>query len=291
MRKSLLALLTLSLALLSFLITPSMALNSGGSPIPIYYNYYNYYSLNAEGFGFSFNNSNNWVETNFISITINLPSSLPNNYQINNAYSIVVGLSPYPVSNINIFNSPLEAYVELFSNPPNTYPNEIGFVVSYGSTVFYSYTTLYSSFAGTQLTITISYTGNGFGVQFSDSNGFSHSVSVSSVNFVPYGALILGSLIPNGNYYYYPVGNMLPNASVNFSYTISSFTIEGNPATSVDITTLGLEGNTAIYTSSSNWFKWVSGSVVITNAVAYTYTDLARIGGSAQINYTASQLY
>lgn len=128
-------------------------------------------------------------------------------------------------------------------------------------------------------------------MQFSDSNGFSHSVSVSSVNFVPYGALILGSLIPNGNYYYYPVGNMLPNASVNFSYTISSFTIEGNPATSVDITTLGLEGNTAIYTSSSNWFKWVSGSVVITNAVAYTYTDLARIGGSAQINYTASQLY
>ncbi|ACR41157.1 hypothetical protein [Saccharolobus islandicus] len=290
MRKSLLALLTLSLALLSLLITPTMALNSGGSQIPIYLTSV-YTSSILQGLGFSFNNSNNWVETNYISITINLPSSPPNSYQINNAYSIIAGLSPYPVSNINIFNNLLQAYVELFTSPPYTYPNEIGFVVSYGSTTFYSYTTLYSSFAGTQLTITISYTGNGFYVQFSDSNGFSHSVSVSSVNFVPYGALILGSLVPNGNYYYFPIGNMLPNASVNFSYTISSFTIQGNPATSVGMATISPQYGTPIYVSSTGWFKWVSGSPTLINPTAYTYTNLARIGGSMQISYTTSQLY
>ncbi|QXJ28769.1 hypothetical protein J5U23_01638 [Saccharolobus shibatae B12] len=84
---------------------------------------------------------------------------------------------------------------------------------------------------------------------------------------------------------------MLPNASVNFSYTISSFTIEGKPATSVDVFSVGPQYSSPIYTSRSNWFKWISGSVTFSNLGAYTYTDLARIGGSAQISYTTSQLY
>ncbi|ADX84585.1 hypothetical protein [Saccharolobus islandicus] len=301
MRKYLLALLTLSLALLSFLITPTIArvIIPPSSPIPIN-SVGSTTTLNFQGYVFGFENNNQPQPLTYAQINIPIPSSLPSYFNTSliggnvDKYAIWVALSPYPASNYS-GNYFVQAAIVLIANTSGQYLNlAVCFVQSGLGATFYNKTFPLSKFAGTMIQISLCYS-NGLTAQFYDpNNGFSQSVIDSQYVFVPYSALIIGEIPLNvqltKTYYvfFYPVPNE--------TFSNIQFNVIGTPSTSAEVFTYSYNLSSTILTAITKTtnqyygFHWLSNGNSY-SANAYTSSSGAQITGTVQLAYSETPLF
>ncbi|ACP54499.1 hypothetical protein [Saccharolobus islandicus] len=298
MRKSLLALLTLSLALLSLLITPTIAgvIIPPSSPIPI-----NQISSSTDsnllGYVFEFANNGQVQPASYASISVPIPSSIPyyynpNEYWYNNMYAFWVALSPYTIGN-GASTTFLQAGVDLLENQSVKYVLLFVYlVVNNNAHPLVSYQYPYSQFAGTTMNIYLYLSNGNVVAQFSDGS-FSYTYN-TGISFTPYSALVMGEAPPmtqnlNGKNYtvqFYPTPNE--------TFSGISFNIIGSPATAVGYETIKYATNYPIANNyiSSNYawaFAWLSSSPSF-SANAYTSSSSAQISGTLQLSYTETPL-